>query len=276
MSPTSEYVSSKQGIKLLGTNQGQFFYYVSKGDIEREPGSPPRKSRYKVASILKVKSKLNRKRGGGEVLTGAELEKAPLYIDWMENMSDVLTSLKLDYQVYGDDVELEGLSYYAERVKKNPRVALAVYDSPKRENILAYISLLPVAEEIILDVLSGRRHETTIATEDIETYDRKGGYTLLAESVVCHPEHTYKFMPLINHYMNYWCEQYPDRYITRVYAQAASKQGDILIHKLFFSPLYHLAKNAFMLDLERPGASRIIQRFQDCLQQKGWQMPEII
>jgi hypothetical protein len=153
---------------------------------------------------------------------------------------------------------------------------LAVYDSPKRENILAYISLLPVAEDCILDVLSNKRHETTISTDEIEVYDRKGAYTLLAESVVCHPEHTHKFIPLILRYMDYWCDQYPDRYITKIYAQAASPNGDILIQKLYFAPMYHLARNAFMLDLERPAASKVIRHFQECLSEKGWQLPDVM
>src|SRR6266702_8117452 len=160
------------------------------------------------------------------------------------------------------------LSYYAERVMRNPHVALAVYGSPTRERILAYISLLPLPESTIFAVLRGERHETKIHTEEVETYERQGGYTLLAESVVVDPDHSEQLNTILTHLTDYWCEQYPDRYITKIYAQAESKRGDILIQKLFFAPREDLAPDAYMLDLARPGASRFVRRFQECMETK--------
>jgi hypothetical protein len=190
------------------------------------------------------------------------------FVDWISSVDDVLTSLKLDYRVYGPEVFLADLAYYAERVKRNPNVALAVFDSPKKERILAYISLLPVPEHIILEVLRGERHETGIRTEEIETYDRKGSFTLLAESVVIDPDHPEQLNTLLRHLMQYWCDQYPDRYISKIYAQAESRNGDILIQKLFFAPREDLAPNAFVLNMARPGASRFIRQFQEALDAK--------
>ncbi len=156
----------------------------------------------------------------------------------------------------------------AERVMRNPHVALAVYGSPTRERILAYISLLPLPESTIFAVLRGERHETKIHTEEVETYERQGGYTLLAESVVVDPDHSEQLNTLLTHLTDYWCEQYPDRYITKIYAQAESKRGDILIQKLFFAPREDLAPDAYMLNLARPGASRFVRRFQECMETK--------
>jgi hypothetical protein len=254
-----KYVDSREGAELLGVDTGRFFYYVKSGQIAREPGSPKRNARYRVADILKVKEKLaNKKR---------TKNTAQHTVDWI-GVDDVLTSLQLDYRVYGDEVFLADLPYYAERVKKNPHVALAIFDSPKRERILAYISLLPLAEETILEILRGERHETKIRTEEIETYDRKGGYTLLAESVVTDPDHPELLNTLLRHLTDYWCEQYPDRYVTKIYAQAESKHGDILIQKLFLAPREDLAPNAYVLNLMRPGASRFVRHFQECLENK--------
>jgi len=124
--------------------------------------------------------------------------------------------------------------------------------------------------------LRGDRHETDIRADEVETYGRKGEYTLLAESVVTQQGHPELLHTLLTHLMEYWCQQYPERYIRKIYAQAASQKGDILIQKLYFAPCYHLSRNAFVLDLERPGASRFVRRFQECLRSKGWQLPEIL
>lgn len=260
MPQVEQYVNSRNAIEMLGEEDGgKFFYYVKMGQIAKEPNSPRRNARYSVTDILKIKGKLASKKPAKKT--------TETMVDWI-GVDDVLTSLQLDYRVYGSEVFLADLQYYAERVKKNPYVALAVFDSPKRERILAYISLLPLSEQTIIEVLKGDRHETAISTGEIETYERKGGYTLLAESVVTDPQHPEQLNKLLNHLMSYWCEQYPDRYITKIYAQAESKQGDILIQKLFLAPREDLAPNAYVLNLARPGASRFIRRFQECIKQK--------
>lgn len=244
---------------MLGIDTGRFFYYVQSNQIAKEPESRKRNARYSVADILKVKEKLSRKQRPRKTTHG--------FVDWI-GVDDVLTSLKLDYRVYGSEVFLADLPYYAERVVRNPHVALAVYDSPKRERILAYISLLPLPEPVIHEVLRGERHETKVQTDEVETYERTGGYTLLAESVVVDPEQPEQLNTLLTHLMEYWCEQYPDRYITKIYAQAESKRGDILIQKLFLAPREDLAPNAYVLNLMRPGASRFVRRFQECIEEK--------
>jgi len=261
--PSPYYVSAREGAEMLGIDTGRFFYYVQSKQIAKEPGSKKRNARYSVSDILKVKEKLSHKQRTKQhtrqIIHG--------FVDWI-GVDDVLTSLQLDYRVYGPDVFLGDLSYYAERVMRNPHIALAVYGSPTRERILAYISLLPLPESTIFAVLRGERHETKIHTEEVETYERQGGYTLLAESVVVDPDHSEQLNTLLTHLTDYWCEQYPDRYITKIYAQAESKRGDILIQKLFFAPREDLAPDAYMLNLARPGASRFVRRFQECMETK--------
>jgi len=257
-----QYVSSREGEKMLGVDTGRFFYYVKSGQITKEPGSKKRGARYRVADILMVKEKLaERQHKSKTSIHGV--------VDWIVGVNDVLSSLKLDYLVYQEDVSLKPLDYYVERVKRNPHVALAIYDSPQRERILAYISLLPLPETLILDVLRGDRQETDIRADEVETYERQGEYTLLAESIVTYPDHPELLHTLLTHLMDYWCQQYPERFIRKIYAQAASQKGDILIQKLYFAPCYHLSRNAFVLDLERPGASRFVRHFQECLKSKG-------
>lgn len=256
--PDKKYVPLDEAIKLLGTNQGRFFYYVDAGPISKEPGSGKRNARYSVEDILKVKERIRKRQTKYASNT---------FVDWI-GVDDVLTSLQLDYRVYGPKVFLADLPHYADRVRRNPHVALAVFDTPKRENIVAYISLLPLPEATIIDILQGKRHETDISNQEIETYDREGEYTLLAESVVVDPKHPEVLNTLLRHLAEYWCTQYPARSISKIYAQAESDQGDILIQKLFLAPLENLAPNAYMLNMKRPGASRFIRSFQECIRKK--------
>jgi hypothetical protein len=144
---------------------------------------------------------------------------------------------------------------------------MAVY-TPDRKRILAYVSLIPLPEQTIIDILKNTRHETTIKTEEVETYERKGEYFLLAESIAVDPDHPEQLNTLLRHLLQYWCEQYPERYITKIYAQAGSRAGDILIQKLFFAPREDLAPDAYVLNLTRPGASRFVKQFQQCIEEK--------
>ena len=66
----------------------------------------------------------------------------------------------------------------------------------------------------------------------------------------------------------YWCKQYLDRYITKIYAQAKTREGDIIIQKHFFSPREDLASNAYALNMMRPGTSRFVRQFQQRIEAK--------
>jgi hypothetical protein len=68
--------------------------------------------------------------------------------------------------------------------------------------------------------------------------------------------------------LTYWCRQYPDKYIEKIYADAATDHGDMLARKLYFSPLYHVSDRAYVLDLRKPGISKIVRNFQECLRQR--------
>jgi len=49
----------------------------------------------------------------------------------------------------------------------------------------------------------------------------------------------------------------------------------MLIRKIFFSPLYDIADDAYVLDLRRPGISMIVRKFQESLAEKQKQMHEV-
>lgn len=264
-SQLQQYVTSQAGEKLLGLDSGRFFYYVQSGQIAREPGSVRRNARYSVSDIMKIKEKLSYKQYAGKTVQAPQPSYG--FVDWV-GVDDVLTSLQLDYRVYGSKVFLTNLSYYTQRVVRNPRIALAVYDSPKRERMLAYISLLPLPEPVIIEILRGERDDMRICIEEIETYERKGGYTLFTESIVLDHDYPEQLNTLLKHLAEYWCEQYPDRYITKIYAQANTRESNIFIKKLYFAPLENLAPNAHVLNMTRPGASRFVRHLQECIEAK--------
>lgn len=251
----NDYYEAREAAALLGISRELFFYYVKKGRIERTDFPPRRHGFYKKSVIDRMAQGKKRAPERG-------------FVDWIKSEHDVLASLQLDHRVYDEEVPFADLPYYVARVKRNPHVALAVYDSPRRERILSYLSLIPLDEQVILEIMRHKRPETAIRTEEVLTYKRPGVYTLLAESACVDPQYPESFNLLLRHLAEYWCEQYPERQVSKIYAQALTPAGDILIQKLFFSPLYDLAPDAHMLDLRRPSASRVVRSFQRCIAAK--------
>ncbi len=144
-----------------------------------------------------------------------------------------------------------------------------------RAECLAYLQLAPLEEQTILDILSGKRSETTIKPDEILAYNRLGAYTLLGVSAACHHDYPNLLFRILDKMMEFWIEQYPERSITKVYAQAVSKRGDMLIQHLFMAPRPDLARNAYELNLVRPSASKIVRRFQKRLAAKAPLPPEL-
>lgn len=249
-----KYIPSIEGEKILGVKRNLFFYYVNSGQIRKQErkGEP---DLYSEEDILKVKEKRNKKRG-----------KLATETDW-QKITDLPAILKLDFKVYEEKI-VGDINLYISWEKKNPKITLLSFEKGNRENVLAYVSLVPLPEEVILSILKGEREELSIKPEEVETYERKGGYTLLAESAVTDPEHPEQLNNVLREILNFWYEEYPEKYIDKIYAQAASEAGDILIRKLYFSPLYYISDTAYMLDLKKPGISRLVRTFQKNLKAK--------
>ncbi len=203
---------------------------------------------------------------------GRKKKELSTTVDW-QKISDLPAILKLDLEVYHERI-VGDINLYISWERKNPKITLLSFESNNRGNVLAYLSIVPLPEQIILSILRGEREELSIQPEEVETYDRKGGYTLLAESAVTHPDHPEQLNHVLREALRFWCNQYPDRYIEKIYAQAASESGDVLIRKLFFSPLYNISDNAYVLDLRKPGIAIPVRRFQECIKSKQNQLQE--
>lgn len=264
-----KFVRWAEGAKLLGIKRGAFFYLVESGQIRAEPGRGARDGRYSLEDILHVKER----RAQGKPRKPYKKKPAPILIDWLQP-GDIPAGLKLDYLLYHEDINLAEAAVYQAWRRNNNFLTMGAF-STDRSECLAYIQLVPLHEHVILDILSGKREETSITPEEVLPYNQPGAYTLLGVSAVCHPERPDLLFRLLDKITDFWVEQYPERYITKVYVQAASERGDILIQHLFMAPRPDLAPNAYELNLARPAASRIIRRFQEKLRAKAPSPPEL-
>ncbi len=252
-------------------SRGSFFYLVESGQVKSEPNRKPRDGRYCLADIMAIKKKRATE-------TKRKYKKrtvySPVVLDWMYP-KDLIAALRLDFLVY-DEEQFADFATYRPWLEKNPHIAMAAYDASDREKCLAYIGMIPIADEkVIIDILSNKRSEDSLKAEEIERYDRPGGYTLLANSAVAHPDRPDLLYKVLFRFTQFWLEQYPERYIRKIYAQSVSAKGDMLIQRLFMAPRYDLDHNAYELDLARPAASKVIRRLKDGMMAKAPLPPEL-
>jgi len=258
------YIHWSEGAALLRMKKSAFYYLVEAGQIRKEPGRNARDGRYSLADIEAIKAR----RAQGKPRRAYKKRLAPVILDWL-SARDIPAILRLDQIVY-DEMYLAEAAVYRSWSEKNPQLAMCAFDAKSdRQVMLAYVAALPVEEQVILQVMRGEREEISITKEEIQSYDRPGAYTLLANSAVTHPDRPDLLYKILYRMMAEWIDRYPDRYVTRVYSQAVSERGDQLIAHFFMAPRYDLASNAYMLDLARPGASKIIRWFQRTIEQKA-------
>lgn len=268
----TRYVPWNEGAEILGVSRSSFFYLVESGQISVEPGRGPRSGRYSLEDIQRIAER--RAKGQQRRPSRRRVRPTPVIIDWL-SPDDIPAILRLDKIVY-DEMFLAEMERYRQWSVKNGQLAIAAFDARSdRQTMLAYIACLPLDESVILQIMRGEREEISITADEIQDYKRQGPYTLLANSAVVHPDHPYLLRRVLENTLDAWVDRYPERYVTRVYAQSVSERGDLLISSFFLQPRYDLAPNAYMLDLARPGRSRIIRRFQEALKAKAPLPPEL-
>jgi hypothetical protein len=262
------YVSADQGIELLGEKPSKFYYHVDRGEIATEiparPGKGKKNNRYLVADILQVKKRLLDKK--------TRKSPQPL-IDWVV-AKDVPVALKLSQLVYSEEVDLEEAALYQAWRKNNDKITIGAFNTDRTE-VYATIQLVPLPEQEILDVLAGRREESSIAPDEIESFDRPGAYTLLCTSVTALKSRPMLLYELLYRYTQYWLEMYPERYISKIFAQTVSESGAMLAQHMFMQPRYDLAYNAFELNMLWPPASKLIRKFKQQMEEKAPLPPDL-
>ncbi len=261
------YVRYSRAVELFKPlDKNAFNYRVRKKEIVTK-SSESRRKLYGVRSTIAVRDALLKEASRNDM-------QPHVIIDWLQP-TDIPAALALDQRVY-DEMFLAEAEVYMSWRRKNPHISMAAFDAGDRRTCYAYIGLIPLPEPTILDILTGKKDEKDITLSDILTYDQPGEYTLLANSAAVHPEHPELVSKIIKTIADYWWQQYPERRIKRIYAQAVSNKGRIMAQKLYLGPLYILQnqsivriKNAYVLDLDDIAASRIIRDFQEKLSTKA-------
>ncbi len=249
---------------MLNVPRSTFFWLVKEGQIREQEGRGKRDGRYSMEDIRRIAQERSIKH---HKTRHRSLRPIPTIEDWL-SPNDIPAILRLDQLVY-HEMYLAEMERYRQWSEKNGQLAYACFDAKSdRQIMLAYIACLPLPEEVILQVMRGEREEISITQEEIRSYEEKGPYVLLANSAVVHPSHPFLLVRILKGMIEAWVDRFPERYITRVYAQSVSERGDLLISSFFMQPRYDLANNAFMLDLCRPARAKLIRRFQEALQAK--------
>jgi hypothetical protein len=138
---------------------------------------------------------------------------------------------------------------------------MAAFDASNRKVCLGYVGLLPLDESLILAILRGEADEKDITADDIQTFDEPGGYSMLANSAVIHPDRPDLLYKILYRITRAWLDRYPERYMRKIYAQAVSDQGERVVQNFFMMPRYDLAYNAYEIDMARPPRARLLVEF---------------
>jgi hypothetical protein len=246
-------------------------YRVKVGDIKTKKDENGKI--YEIGSLLSVRDMLIEE----QFKESTKKRTVPdVILDWVQP-EDVPSGLALDQIVYHEMFLASAEVYMAWR-RKNPKISMAAFDAKDRRVRYGYIGLIPLPEPIILDILMGKKDEKEITPDEILTYDDPGEYTLLSNSAVIHPDYPELANTIIHAIMKFWIDQYPDRRIKRIYAQAISEQGRTLAKKLYLGPLYIMGDNgltriedAYVLDMQEEAVSKVIRQFQERLKAKEQQ-----
>jgi hypothetical protein len=260
------WLSLNEALDILGMKKATFYYYRDKPDGVRTRNANNNKDKqYNAADVKRLKAKKN----DLEIVYAEESETE---LKWLVP-ADLPAILRLDFEVFSEYLVGE-LNLYSAWITKNKHVALCVFDKLDPNKCLAYISALPLPEQLILKVLKGEMCELDIKADDILTYDEPGEYTLLVNSVVASEE---KYLNrALNGVLDYWESNAPERKIKRLYAEATSERGRSLLRRFYFSEVstitdkgeLEIIDDAYYLDLQRPAQSKIIRDFQQRIKAK--------
>jgi hypothetical protein len=260
------YVPFSKAVKLFKPlDRNAFNYRVHKGEIATKKDDTG-KTLYSVQSTRELRNRLLKK--------ASRRDKQPeVIIDWLRP-TDITAALDLGQIVYHEMFLAEAEVYMAWR-RKNPYISQAAFDAQDRRTCYGYLGLIPLPEQVILDILTGKKDEKEITPSDILTYDEPGEFTLLANSAVVHPEYPEVLPKIIKGIMDFWYELYPERRMKRIYAQTVSDAGRIMTQKFYLGPLYVAqnsqlvrVKDAYVLDIDDIAASKVIRAFQQRLKKK--------
>lgn len=255
------WVLLQEALKIAGNMKpNTFSYHVRARHVRVRDGVGTRDHEYFVPDIIKLKSR-------GRKQNQAQEEKEQEIVDWSGAL-DAAAGLRLSQQLYGEHVDIAELAVYQSWRKNNGQLTLCVF-SHDRKDCFAELQVLPLAEPLIIDILTGKRKESSIQPNEIRSYEDAGPYHLLVTNAVALPDRPELLTRLLLRYMDFWLERYPAKYIKRIYTQAVSERGFMLVQHFFMTPRFDLVPDAYMIDLAYPSASKIVRRFKQQLEKKA-------
>jgi len=277
-----KFVSSNEGASLLGVDRQSFFYYVGSRGIARRETHSGGKDHYEYSyrDILNIKEEVQARRANRKRNTKAsevKVKERTAMTDWCK-IEDLPYIYALDCELYGIENSAPPTSTLR-WVKKNDTIIRMIFNANNRREIWGTLTLLPMKEETIFKVLRDNMSEKELEQEDILIYEQKKEYTCYVASCAILPQKRALFPSLFKSMIDYWCE-HPDIHIRKLYAFALGAYNNMdqendglrMIKKLYFSPRYDIAENAWELDLEHYNPSPAIQGFQNCLREKRERM----
>jgi hypothetical protein len=280
-----KFISSSEGASLLGVDRQSFFYYVSSRGVKRREIDGDGKERYEYSyeDILGIKESVQsrratRKRGTKPQETNREpamskTKERSALTDWCK-VEDLPYIYALDCQLYGIENSAPPTTTL-KWIKANPLTIRMLFDAKNRKEIWGTLTLLPMREETIIKILQGKKSESELEELDILSYETGKEYTCYISSLAILPQKRHLLPVLFESTVNYWCN-HPEINICKLYAFALGAYNHMdkevdglrMIKRLFFSPRYDIAENAWELDLNHYNPSPIIQHFQNCVREK--------
>src|SRR5579871_1920702 len=126
-------------------------------------------------------------------------------------------------------------------LKKNSEVYWILSNPIDRHDIWVTLAILPLTDQIIHQLLSGKMSLNDIQSDSIQAYRPNQNYSCYL-SAICHPEHKALLPLLIRHVFSYWCEQ-PYGTIKNLYTLIHDLENPIwqIIKEFYFSPLYNFS-----------------------------------
>lgn len=271
-----QYLKYAEAVKLFiqaGSSESTFRRKVKELPIRHQlPAGRSRGAEYLKEDVEKALEQARKEKPQEEQKIETSLEakeesKIKGATDWAKS-SDLPYMLAYDYEMYGVENTVD-ISITHKWWEKNPYMARLLFDANDRRSIWGGITIMPMKEETIFRLLRDEMTEREITPDHIEIYEPGKKYYGYIASATVRPEHATHFRELLQSVLDFWCEQYPDIQIEKLYAYAASDKGWDLIKRLFFSPRYDLGRNAFELNPYERNPSKLLRSFQECLREKG-------
>lgn len=265
--------------KTKGVSMPSFYRQVVDGAIRKHPEDESKKRgiRYKaedVESFLLGKAGLNTKRGASRIAsqqrTTSQVQHFEVDIAYPEDTPAVYL---MEYMQVDDLERAINPKLVESWLNKNNHVYTMLYDSRDRfRGVQAALGILPLQEELIMQLLQKKRSPQDITPSDVLTYSPGQSYSCYIVSASTLPRHHNAILQLMQYHLDYWCQN--NIHVEKLYISAKVSLDDTpalqLISEYRFMELggYSDEQAAWRLRFDLFNASKSIQAYQQCIQER--------